>query len=491
MKQKNRFSSLLEHLMVTAELKNATLARELQYDVSYISKWLAGQLPSTKTEQAVMTGISRCVVRDGSETGCRALYDEYQVTTQMDLEGSIYDHLMAEYTYVRNTQKDTSSAITPKTLYFPKLDMRQYILRMNHPVLRRVKSLDIMALMDLMAMDREYRMQIARIESGNTSQQWRYPDVHFSMIIDLDTIQNDYVYDVVFLLNMLTDMTRIDFRLYGDRNAFGRAIFAVKDEFSISGMLTQDQKCMSVVVTEDSESSNILYNSIRVRCTRERMLLRKSSMVDLLLCNDYARSLIATNQRMLFGHMTEQFVPMELLEAIISDPPDHPEVISEDNLRWLQSLARERLGKSDVKMIFYESALSEFAVDGVLDFFNMKIRLTPAQRLQYMCNLRDLIRSNSNLSVKMIYGLLFTDFQYNANQFVFLSDGISYLSLDCNEATDSLHIINNKDMYRVFSCFFDEVWNNRPDVVVSDRDDVLRYIDHIVQQIQLIASLET
>lgn len=490
MKQKNRFSNLLEHLMEVAELKNATLARELQYDVSYISKWLSGQLPSAKTEQAVMTGISRCVVHKGSEAGRKALCDEYQVMTLMDLEGAIYDHLMAEYTYARNTQKDSASSIAPKTLFFPKLDMRQYILRMHHPVLRRVKSLNIMAMMDLMAMDREYRMQIARIESGNSSQQWRYPDVHFSMIIDLDTIHTDYVYDVVFLLNMLTDMTRIDFRLYGARNAYGRAIFSVKDEFSISGMLTQSQECMSVVVTEDSESSNILYNSIRALCTRERMLLRKSSMAELLTGNDYARSLIATNQRMLFGHLTEQFVPQQLLEAIIADPPMHQAVVTADQLRWFQSLAVRRLEELPVQMIFYESALSEFAVDGVLDFFNMKIHLTPAQRLQYISNLRDLIYNNSNLSIKLIYGRLFTDFQYNANQYVFLSDGISYLSLDCNELTDSLHIINNREMHRVFSCFFDEVWNSRQDVVISDRNEVLNYIDHIVQQINLIAGLE-
>lgn len=489
MKQKNRFSNLLEHLMETTDLKNATLARELQYDVSYISKWLSGQLPSAKTEQAVMTGISRCVVHKGSQAGCKTLSDEYQVTTMTDLEGAIYDHLMAEYAYVRNTQKDSASTISPKTLFFPKLTMSQYIARMHHPVLRRVKSLNIMAMMDLMAMDREYRMQITRIKSGSSSQQWRYPDVHFSMIIDLDTIQNDYVYDVVFLLNMLTDMTRIDFRLYGARNAYGRAIFTVKDEFSITAMLTQSQECMSVVITEDSESSNILYNTIQARCTRERLLLRKSTMAEMLASNDYARSLIATNQRMLFGHLTEQFVPQELLEAIIADPPAHEAVVTADQLRWFQSLALRRLEELPVQMIFYESALSEFAVDGILDFFNIKIHLTPAQRLQYIRNLRDLIYKNDNLSVKLIYGRLFTDFQYNANQYAFLSDNISYLSLDCTESTESLHIINNREMNKVFSCFFDEVWNSRQDVVISDRDEVLNYIDHIVQQIGLIAGL--
>lgn len=40
MEDKNRFSILLEHLLEVAEVKNYTLAKRLQYDVSYISKWV-------------------------------------------------------------------------------------------------------------------------------------------------------------------------------------------------------------------------------------------------------------------------------------------------------------------------------------------------------------------------------------------------------------------------------------------------------------------
>ena len=126
MKQKNRFSSLLEHLMDVSELKNYTLAKELQYDVSYISKWISGQmLPSAKTETTVMQGIARCVVRDGCVQGHDTLMSDYQVGTDADLEGAIYDHLMAEYNYVRDTQKDTGNTIAPKTSFYPKLNMPQ------------------------------------------------------------------------------------------------------------------------------------------------------------------------------------------------------------------------------------------------------------------------------------------------------------------------------------------------------------------------------
>ena len=49
MSEKNRFGKLLKHLMAAAELKYYTLAQELQYDVSYISKWTGGQmLPAEK-----------------------------------------------------------------------------------------------------------------------------------------------------------------------------------------------------------------------------------------------------------------------------------------------------------------------------------------------------------------------------------------------------------------------------------------------------------
>ena len=60
MEKKNRFSKLLEQLMMKADLKNYTLAQELQYDVSYISKWVSGRmLPAEKRSEKVLHVISK------------------------------------------------------------------------------------------------------------------------------------------------------------------------------------------------------------------------------------------------------------------------------------------------------------------------------------------------------------------------------------------------------------------------------------------------
>ena len=98
MDKKNRFSTLLKQLMAVADLKNYMLATYLQYDVSYISKWISGQmLPAEKMKVNVLQKISHCVVNTVDQEKLNMLLKEYQVETPQELENAIYDHLDAEY----------------------------------------------------------------------------------------------------------------------------------------------------------------------------------------------------------------------------------------------------------------------------------------------------------------------------------------------------------------------------------------------------------
>lgn len=59
---------LLQELMAEAGIKNLTLSEVLQYDVSYISKWVTGRLlPSEKSIDQITRAISACVVKGLSE----------------------------------------------------------------------------------------------------------------------------------------------------------------------------------------------------------------------------------------------------------------------------------------------------------------------------------------------------------------------------------------------------------------------------------------
>lgn len=491
MEDKNRFSKLLENLMSVAELKNYTLAQELQYDVSYISKWLSGRMiPAEKTGKKVLEGISRCIVDSASDAGRKTLLSDYQVDNCEDLKLAIFDNLEAEYLYVKEVQKNTGTSVAPKTFYYPEVTLPQFIARMRHPVLRRVKSLNIMSAMDLMSVGREYRLQITRIENEHMPEQRGYPDVHYSVLIDIVPDKWDYVHDTIFLMNMLSYNVYIDFQLYGGEQAAGRMIFVVKDDYSISGMLISRGRCMSVVTSEESENCNTLYNNIKILCGHERLLFRRTSMRDMLYKYDYIHTLLSLNLRWIMGHMTEHFLSDDLFEEIMAelDSAGKLEVKCEE-LRNIHRLTKNIVEESTIRLMIYESAFSNMVVTNELDFFNHRVSLTAEQRSRYMEHFLSLCKNHKNLDIRLIYGHFVSDFDYIDDQCVFLADTISYLRL-CGNQRNNLLIINRSDVRRIFEKSFEEFWEHHEDVVVSDESKIIAYVQHVVQGIHMVASIE-
>lgn len=87
MKDKNRFSILLEHLMAIAELKNSILAKAVQYDDSYISKWISGKLlPTEKNHENTLQAISHCIVEHFQKKALHNCYRNISYRTSMILK---------------------------------------------------------------------------------------------------------------------------------------------------------------------------------------------------------------------------------------------------------------------------------------------------------------------------------------------------------------------------------------------------------------------
>lgn len=492
MNEKNRFSNLLEQLMQTADLKNYTLAQDLQYDVSYISKWVSGKmLPAEKSAAKVLREISHSIVCSLNSTMKQTLYSDYRVGTAHDLEMAIYDHLSAEYNYVKDLKKNTGHDIAPKTSFFLELTLPQFVSKMWHPVLRRVKSLDIMCAMDILSMEHEYRLAIAGIQNSHLVNEGDYPNVHFSMLINLDLKDLDYVYDSIFLINMLTSFANVDFQLYGGTQAYGKAMFVVRDAFAISGMLLDQNHCMSVTTTEDPEICNTLYHNLKSMFNRESLIFRRITMQDMLKNYNYIQSILSTKLRWLLGHMTEHFLPDDLFDQILMKAYSSGDwEIGITELQRIHSFTKGILEEASIQIMLYESALNDFAVSGELDFYNHKVYLNFEQRLCFAQHLLSLLKKNRQLKVKLIRGKFVSDFQYIANPCLFLSDIFSYLRLVKSNAEKNIVSFNNTMIRNLFDNFYSEIWEYHPDVVISDPDAVMASLRHIIQSIQFMSRME-
>lgn len=490
MEDKNRFSILLEHLLEVAEVKNYTLAKRLQYDVSYISKWVSGRmLPAKKTEKRVMEGISACVVDEATDDGRDLLLREYSVSIPSDLKAAIYDNLIAEYDYLQEELDSGEARIGPYTDFWAELNMLQYLTKMAHPVLRRVSQLDIVAVMDLMEMAREYRLKVANLQNGQLVDQRCYDNVYFKLMIDISREKWDPIYDAALIINVLTNFSHIHFKLFGSTAAAGRAVFVVKGDFAITGLLVSHSRCAAVTATEDPQNCESLYDNFSKLCVRDDQLFRDTSMRQLISQYDYMHTLLASNLRWMFGHLNELLLPDDLFEEILTA---HEAELKDflgatpAELRSVHNLAKGVVEETNIRILIYEAAFSSMAVSGELDFFSYKVSLTPDQRSRCISYVLQLCKQREKLEFRLISGRIVNDFQYVADPNMFLSGAASYLRLDNNCPINRIAMVNNSVMEDRLSEYFDQVWNLDEQNVTKERNAIAEHIHHVLQGIHLI-----
>lgn len=463
MKEKNRFSSLLKHLMSVAKLKNYTLAKELQYDESYISKWVNGNLlPTEKTSDKILRDISRCIITSLDDESRSALYSEYQVDVDMDLEAAIFDNLEAEFNYVLDLKESTGSEIALKTTFYPELTLAQFMQKMRHPVLRQVKALDVIAAVDILALDKNYQMSISELQNAANSNvtQRNYPGVHFSMLLNLEKADQHLVYNVQFLLNLLTNLSNVNFQLYNCPQTQGKILFTVKDAYCISGMIMDENHCMAVSSSEEPKNCTAIYDRLRSMCSQEQMAVRRTTISDMFRGKEYISSLFARNQRWLLGHFTEHFLPEDLFQELAEDfCRANPDIPLEQLLR-ARMFTRSIVENTAVRILAYENAFTEFAVTGMVDFFNTKVFLTPEQRLRALNYAGDLYNQNPKLSFRYLRDGLLSDFQHIPDPTMLLSDSFCYLRLRRSGPKNNLSIVNKVSVADLLRNFFDAIWED-------------------------------
>lgn len=483
MTEKNRFSKLLKHLMSVAEVKNYTLSQQLQYDVSYISKWTSGQmLPSEKYEKKILHGISECIVSECGENAREKLIADYQVEDSKQLMMAIFDHLEAEYHYAKELQESGNLSGDTKINYMPEVTLSQYIAKMRHPVLRRVNSLEIVSALDIFAMEREYQLQITQLENGHVVKGKGYPDVHYSMLVDIQKEQWDYIYDTIFLVYLLGKNSCVDFNLYGGPQAHGRTIFVVKDEYSISGMLMGRDHCISVVTSENADICDTLYHNLIALCNREMLLFRKITMQEMLMDNEYIHGMLSLRQSWIIGHLTEHFLPEDVFEEIMEKlEKTEKGVVKPEQLRDIYHMTSRIVEESDIRILIYKTTFYNLIVDREIDFYNSRIQLTAAQQMRCLEYFLDLCCNHANMQINMIEGRIITDLEYNDRHCLFLSEMISYLRLD--ETQNNLLLINRVDMREKFSRTFDVIWQSDSKGIVRDKQVILANIRHVMQGI--------
>lgn len=458
--RKKNFSVRLQFLLRTVGLKNATLAKAVQYDLSYISKWLGGKmLPSEKNIEEVLGKIAACIEINDVE---KKLLEEYECPIE-ELNGKIYQDLLLAWKASRTNMKAEDKVL-------PVVTCTEVV----EILCKKVLAADsVVGLLDIMMLPHDDRLALAGIRDGSFIQIAN--TTKYVMIVCLKS--EDCVYDSVFLIHLLTSFSGIDFYLYNNKMAEGKIVYYIDGMAYTAVYIPGNNHCLAYTMiangVEVGRELNALFN-------QENLIFWKTTISDMILNRSYVQSMISTNIKWLLGHATELLIPQEVFEDFII------ETRFEKECRMSYQLSQSILHQTHVCILIYESAISNLVVDRTIDFYNEPKKLNDEQlhkSLDYYISLIDM-----GAQVKLIQGGFFDDFKHITNPCMLLSDTVSYLRLENGRYKDNIMLLKDREVKELFDSFFEKVWSERSDVVIEDREAVLSRIKHYREAVEMLRS---
>ena len=487
-KNNNSFGALLEQLLVTANIKNYALAGELNYDVSYISKWLSGKsVPSKKNIESIARRTADMILAAGSEEGQEKLLYRFGAENHEELGEKLYAGLLDAYAQATGKINQDKYASNASVMVHPD---SQYALLQDYVRQADLSgTMNIAVLADFFSLDKTAKLLLAGIEKDGFRIRRMRDDIHIHFIIDITQLRGESVYDVILFIHMLTNYSLTDFSLLHSHFASGKLVFSVIDQYAGMNILTDNCQFLCMASTRSKKEVNGIFSEIMSLENPDRTMFSVTSIERMLQSHEYIQTLVSPNIRWLIGHITEHFLSPEIFTELSG------QVFGEDRQLAAEAeraflLAQNVLYKKEISMIVYDTALTDFILSGEVDFFNQKVTLTPKQRKSQLEFLRDSFRGKKNLQIKMIEEGFSADFRYITNPCVFLSDSIDYLRLENGAYEKNILLLSDKTLRGIFSRFFEEIWNNSHEVVISDLSVILKKVDNLIDAAGLLVNID-
>lgn len=480
------FGNYLQQLLLTAGIKNNLIANELNYDVSYISKWITGKaVPSKKNIISTLEIISAILVNQADDAGRIALLKQFNITDYSDLQRVLFETLQEAYYYTLGEENEqyyinnASLKVSPQGQFpfFPDFAKN----------LSLESELSISVMVDLYALDHISKLQMAGLKEQRFALEKMSENIKMDYIVDISHLDGSSVYDVLLFIHMMSNFSVMNFSIYHSTYASGKILMAAKEFFAGITLLGNNGQFMCTTSTRDKKMVEELYLTIQNQINPDKALFYKMDMNSLVQSRKYMQSLLSKDVKWLVGHITELFISPELFSSFAKKYFSR-EV--QDELRKTHKLIVNAIKSNEIKIMFYNSSIMDFILSGELDFFNNKVILTSQQIREEVVYLKNLFHSMEPGSLKLVKEGFVDEFRYITNPCMFLSDTIQYLRLENKQYQNNILLVKEDILRGVFNRFFDKIWSENEERVISDHREISEKMSDYVCKSTMIVGVE-
>ncbi|SCI32983.1 MULTISPECIES: hypothetical protein [unclassified Romboutsia] len=468
------FGKLIEKLIYFSGQKNYSLAMELGYDVSYISKWInSTMLPAAKNIKNISKITADFIVKSSSESSLRDISDYFEInTTENENKSEILKKTIEEklsesylYSYNKNNKKTLKKDIRKNNsiqTINPTL-RKKYLDDEIISFIEEAGLSDMTVLCNLFSLNREDKVHLAGIRNGENNKSSNHKELvkmKYLISFDSDNDIKEIIFDVMLFINMVTSRGRINAELYSCDFPSNIFMSAVKNKCAHTAIYN-NHKCITTITSTDDDVVDEMYHTLEeMISTQSRHMFRKKTPEEIIISQRYMNYIMDQDLRWLVGSVTELFMPSDLfLEIGKNIFGDEKEALIK--LKKIDTILQNVTYNSKLNIIMYESVFRTYVSSGNMTFFNKPINLSLEQRQRHLSHMKKLLEEKDNINLKVIENSVLDDFKNEEKPSMYLSKNMSFLKENPNEDSENYLIINDKKLDEILKIFFDKIWKER------------------------------
>ena len=493
------FGNILEKLLYISQQKKASLAKAIGYDVSYVNKWILSKyLPSAKRINEICENISEFITDSLDDSTKESLIEYFEIPADSDIEyikNYLENRLKHAYMStadisnkaVQNIPKNTHSEeyYNSRSHVKPTIIYKTFFNELTNQSDKEEK-LEILLSLNLFYLNHKDKLALSDMKSF-FHELSHHTNIKANFLIGLDADnKEDEAMNTLLAINLISSYPSVNFKIYNCNINSNTVIFAIKDKYISTSIFFDEGECLFTTNSKDTVLVDEYYSNIKYTLKNKgKLLCYKESPISMIEDQNYIQYIMNNDLRCLLGTINEFFMPPELFMDIAYRVFGNDRVMINE-LKKINVFLQNITYKSNLKVLIYESEIRKYLSTGCLHFFNQPVTLTFKEREQHIEYLEKLLSEDNGIDIKLVDGNFVEDFKNKENPSLYLSKNLKFTKVHPESGRDDYFIVTDVDFKNMCDNLFDTLWNERQDIVLDDKQDILDRIRRSISYTKII-----
>lgn len=426
-RMENSFGKTLRKLLQAHGVKEQAFADALQYDVTYISKWLNGSsLPSERN-------IGRLIENIGAFLEDESCREPLMRAYRADLQQRNFFKSREKELYLAHDRADLIEAIRSALL-----------LCANDPALTIRSTVDLFRLFEDQAEN-----------AADLFQDLPFAKISIDLVLDPQTMAADSPFYSTAILSFLSGIRGVEVTITRRLKELP-AFIVVNDRFAAQILFDIRGRFLacygySQAVTEayDQEAGRLI--------SADDLLLAPAVPGDLRRTNVQLDSYSDTRQRLIYYEAPALLFPDDVAAALIEGAEDAADAAY---LTKLMHIFKTRTCHAKIDLVLFSSALIDYVETGRLSIGNVPRKLSRDQVRSHLKYLQEVMKTNPDFCVYLVRDTISRYQTGHTPPSLFLDSHAVSIECPLREGCSKYHMSHDESIRAMMSSYFDQFLQN-------------------------------